>query len=68
MGITHYVDNVTFIFSDRNDIEKGLILIINHHSRFGLTVHYGNNNLKSKTEGIFSSKPRYDRISIEKNT
>ena len=49
-----YVDDGTFVFESRTDIEKGITLLSDHFARFGLEMHIGMGRKPSKTEYIFS--------------
>ena len=56
---SYYVDNTTFLFLSRKDIEEASKLIKSHFTRFGLTVHCGDkrNDGSSKTEAMFFPPP-----------
>jgi hypothetical protein len=41
---SYYVDDAAFLLLNRKDVEKASKLIIEHFSRFGLTVHCGDHN------------------------
>ena len=45
-----YVDDGTFVFESRTDIEKGITLLSDHYSWFGLEMHIGTEKPPSKTE------------------
>jgi hypothetical protein len=53
------VDDAAFLLLNREDVEKASKLIIEHFSRFGLTVHCGDHNKDeaSKTEAMHVPKP-----------
>ena len=54
-----YMDDGSFLFNSREDLEIGLEMIYTHFSRFGLEMHIGRNNQTSKTECIFFPPPGY---------
>ena len=45
-----YVDNGAFIFEDRDQLTRGINLIYQHFTRFGLKMHVGKGKKASKTE------------------
>ena len=48
-----YVDDGAGIFNCREDIEKGSIIICKVMAKWGLTVHMGYDNKKSKTKLMY---------------
>ena len=48
-----YVDDSAFILPTREDATKTADLTLNHLKRFGLQMHTGTSNKKSKTEVLF---------------
>ena len=54
-----YVDNGAFLFRSRKDLIAGTRLIYHHFRRFGLLMHIGRGNQKSKSECMhFPRTPR----------
>jgi len=51
-----YVDDGTFPFGKREDLQRGMELIYHHFARFGLEMHIGCGTSESKTE-CFSPPP-----------
>ena len=49
-----YVDDGAFVFESSTDIKKGITLLSNHFSRFGLEMHIGTEKNTSKIECVFS--------------
>ena len=47
-----YVDDGSFIFNTCEDLKKGLNLVYKHFARFGLEMHIGKGETKSKTECV----------------
>ena len=47
-----YVDDGAMLFDNRNDLIEGTRLIMNHFARFGLEMHIGRGEKKSKTECV----------------
>ena len=48
-----YIDNGAFTFEDRDQLTRGLNLIYQHFTRFGLEMHVGKGEKASKTECVF---------------
>eukprot|EP00978_Attheya_sp_CCMP212_P004868 scaffold10680_cov64-Attheya_sp.AAC.12 len=47
-----YVDDGAFIFTNKPDMEKVASIIFEHFTRFGLIMHIGTGEKKSKTEAV----------------
>lgn len=56
-----YLDDGAFIFSSRNDLVKGVNLINQVFSIFGLEMHVGRNGKASKTEYMFVAPPVFSK-------
>jgi hypothetical protein len=56
---SYYVNNATFLFLSRENIEQASKLIMSHFKHFGLTVHSGDKRTKnpSKTEAMHNPRP-----------
>ena len=54
-----YVDNGTFAFQDHDQLTRGLNLIYQHFTRFGLEMHVGKGKKASKTECVFFPPPGF---------
>ena len=52
-----YVDDGAFTFEDRDQLTRGLNLIYQHFTRFGLEMHIGKGKKASKTECVFFPPP-----------
>ena len=54
-----YVDDGAFLFTSRNDLEKGGNIIFSHFLRFGLKMHIGKDGSyqDSKTEAVHFASP-----------
>jgi hypothetical protein len=52
-----FIDDGAFIFNSREDLTKGLKLIIKQFAHFGLEVHIGTGEIASKTECVYFPKP-----------
>ena len=54
-----YVDDRAFLFTSRQELEKGGNIIYNHFLRFGLTIHIGKEGTykDSKTEAVHFASP-----------
>ena len=50
-----YVDDSTFVFESRDEIEKGTQRIFDTFKRIGFLMHVGTNNAKSKSEAMYIS-------------
>ena len=48
-----YVDDGAFMFENRNQLTRGLTLIYQHFTRFGIEMHMGKGRKASKTECVF---------------
>jgi hypothetical protein len=48
-----YVDDSFFCFQNREDLLKATIDLNTHFARFGLTMHLGSENTKSKSEAMY---------------
>ena len=59
-----YVDNGAFTFEDRDQLTRGLILIYQHFTRFGLEMHGGKRKKASKNECVFFPPPGISRRKI----
>ena len=51
-----YVDDGCFAFQSREDLELGTQLIFDTFADFGLIMHIGRDELKSKTEAMYFPK------------
>ena len=56
-----YVDDGAFTFEDRDQLTRGLNLIYQHFTRFGLEVHVSKGKKASKTECVFLPPPGFFR-------
>ena len=54
-----YVDNGAFVFEFRTDIKKGITLLSDNFSRFGLEMYIGTGGKSSKTECVFFPPPDF---------
>ena len=52
-----YIDDGAFTFEDRNQLTRGLDLIYQHFTIFGLKMHVGKINKASKTECVLFPPP-----------
>jgi hypothetical protein len=48
-----YVDDGSFIFKSKEDMRKRASILYHHMKRFGLLVHIGKDESKSKTEALY---------------
>jgi hypothetical protein len=48
-----YVDDSFFIFQTRQELQQAIIDLDKHFARFGLIMHLGSENTKSKSEAMF---------------
>ena len=49
-----YVDDGSFVFESRTDIEKYFTLLSDYFAQFGLKMHIGTEKITSDTECMFS--------------
>jgi hypothetical protein len=54
-----YVDDGTFSFGTREDLQQGMELIYHHFTQFGMEMHIGRGDSESKTEFVFFSPPQF---------
>ena len=54
-----YVDDGTFTFEDHDQLTRGLNLIYQHFTRFGIKMHVGKGKKASKTECVFFPPPGF---------
>ena len=54
-----FLDDSAFVFESRNDLIKGLSIIKYVFGCFGLEMHLGKGEVKSKTECIYFPKPSF---------
>ena len=59
-----YVDNGVFTFEDRDQLTRGLNLICQHFTKFGLKMHVVKGNKSSKTECVFFPPPVFFRLKL----
>jgi hypothetical protein len=52
-----YVENSFFVFQNRDELTDAIGVLKAHLSRFGLTMHVGSNNTRSKSEAMFFLAP-----------
>ena len=52
-----YIDDGTFFFESRTDIEKGSTLLSDHFARFGLEIHIGTGK-NPQTLNVYFSRPQ----------
>jgi hypothetical protein len=52
-----YVDDGMFVFETKRDMIKGAEILRKHMLRFGLLMHYGKDEKKSKTEAVYFPPP-----------
>ena len=52
-----YVDDGAFVFESRTNIERGITLLSDQFSRFGLEMHIGTEKNTSKTECVLFRPP-----------
>ena len=66
-----YVDDGAFTFEDQDQLTRGLNLIYQHFTRFGLEMHIGKVKRASKTECVFFPPPEFIKrklnLSIKNN-
>ena len=48
-----YVDDSFFVFQTRQELQQAIIDLDKHFARFGLIMHLGSENTKSKSEAMF---------------
>jgi hypothetical protein len=48
-----YVDDGSFIFETKEDMQKGASILYHHMKRFGLLMHIGKDGSKSKMEALY---------------
>jgi hypothetical protein len=48
--VSLYADDGAFLFTFRKDLEKGTNILVKHFRRFGMQMHFGTGDKKSKTE------------------
>ena len=53
-----YADDTAALFESRDDLTRGTIIIRAHFKRFGLKIHVGSDDKKSKTEAMLFPRPR----------
>ena len=63
-----YVDDGTFLFNLREELEKGAQMISNTFKLLGLTMHVGTGESKSKSEAMYISPSFKHDNSTENNT
>ena len=56
-----YIDDSVFTFEDRDKLTRGLNLIYQHFTRFGIEMHVGKGKKASKTECVFFPPPGFIR-------
>ena len=54
-----YVEYGEFLFENRRELEKGLLIIFNHFVNFGLETNIGRGPKPYKTECVFFLPPRF---------
>ena len=59
-----YVDNRALFFEYSTNIEKGITLLSDQFSRFGLEMHIGTRKKNSNTECVFSLPPSFFNTKI----
>jgi hypothetical protein len=52
-----YVDDGSFMFKSKADMQKGASILFHHMKRFGLLMHIGRDGGKSKTEALYIPAP-----------
>ena len=63
-----YVDDGAFTFEDRDQLTRGLNLIYQHFTEFGLEMHIGMGKKASKTECVFFPSPVIFRRKLNLST
>ena len=63
-----YVDKGSFTFEDRDQLTRGMNLIYQHFTRFGLEMHIGKRKKASKTECVFFPPPGFLRQKLNLST
>ena len=63
-----YVDDRAFTFEDRDQLTRGINLIYQHFTRFGLEMHIGKGKKASKTECVFFPPPGFLRRKLNLST
>ena len=63
-----YVDDGAFTFEDSDQLTRGLNLIYQHFTRFGLNIHTGKGKKASKTECVFFPPPGFLRRKLNLST
>ena len=63
-----YVDNRAFTFEDRDQLTRGLNLIYQHFTRFGLEMYIRKVKKASKTECVFFPPPGFLRRKLNLST
>ena len=63
-----YVDDGAFTFEDRDQLTRGLNLIYQYFTRFGLEMHIGKGKKTYKTEFVFFPPPGFLRMKINLST
>ena len=63
-----YVDDGAFTFEDRNQLTRGLHLIYQHFTSFGLEMHTGKGKKSPKTECVFFPPPGFLRRKLNLST
>ena len=63
-----YVDDVSFDFETRKDMETGFNLVLKHFNRFGLQMHIGSKSQPSKTECVFFPVPGHFKLPTPTST
>jgi hypothetical protein len=53
MFLSLYVDDSSFIFETKEDMQKGASILYHHMKRFGLLMHIGKDGSKSKMEALY---------------
>jgi hypothetical protein len=57
MFLSLYVDDSSFIFETKEDMQKGASILYHHMKRVGLRMHIGRDGGKSKTEALYFPPP-----------
>ena len=63
-----YVDNGALTFEYRDQLTRGLNLIYQHFTRFGLEMHIGKGKKDSRTECVFFPPPGFLRRKLNLST
>ena len=63
-----YVEDGAFTFEDHDKLTRGLNLIYQHFTRFGLEMHLGKGKKASKTKCVFFPPPGFLRRNLNLST